>query len=168
MWQGTNGHSNSSLGGSRTGAVDLFNAHRNTTDPDQLYSMGMQYHRNGSGDIGVCYSGCDPNVPQSTFRGILRNLSNWFDETDFSNWYNTTGGTIGGGSGPGTRAHDFTCSKCHTPHASGLPALLIHNCLDQSAADWSNGNLNPLRFQSTNCHRKTTTGDGWHVLAPGQ
>ena len=26
--------------------------------------------------------------------------------------------------------HSYTCSKCHTPHASGLPKLMITNCLD--------------------------------------
>jgi hypothetical protein len=26
--------------------------------------------------------------------------------------------------------HEFSCSKCHTPHASRLPRLMVSNCLD--------------------------------------
>jgi predicted CxxxxCH...CXXCH cytochrome family protein len=29
-----------------------------------------------------------------------------------------------------TVQHNFTCSKCHTPHTSGLPRLMVTNCLD--------------------------------------
>jgi predicted CxxxxCH...CXXCH cytochrome family protein len=29
-----------------------------------------------------------------------------------------------------TIQHSYTCSKCHTPHTSGLPRLMITNCLD--------------------------------------
>ena len=30
------------------------------------------------------------------------------------------------------REHSFTCSKCHSPHASGLPRLMKTNCLNYS------------------------------------
>ena len=29
-----------------------------------------------------------------------------------------------------TIQHNFTCSKCHKPHSSGLPKLMVTNCLD--------------------------------------
>ena len=29
-----------------------------------------------------------------------------------------------------TIQHNYPCSKCHTPHNSGLPRLMITNCLD--------------------------------------
>jgi len=32
--------------------------------------------------------------------------------------------------GEDEREHSFTCSKCHQPHASGLPRLMKTNCLD--------------------------------------
>ncbi len=37
-------------------------------------------------------------------------------------------GTIGGNAA--NAAHSFVCSKCHTPHNSRLPRLMVTNCLD--------------------------------------
>jgi hypothetical protein len=34
------------------------------------------------------------------------------------------------------RYHKFSCSKCHNPHASRLPRLLISNCLDTKHNTW--------------------------------
>jgi len=34
--------------------------------------------------------------------------------------------------------HAFSCSKCHTPHASRLPKLMITNCLDTRQNEWDN------------------------------
>ncbi len=49
--------------------------------------------------------------------------------------------------------HEFACSKCHNPHASRLPRLLITNCLDvrnntwddqwEGDSDWQNGENGP-------------------------
>ncbi len=36
------------------------------------------------------------------------------------------------------RYHQFTCSKCHNPHASRLPRLMITNCLDVRNNTWDN------------------------------
>jgi hypothetical protein len=82
---------------------------------------------------------------------------------DYANWYGV--GTIGGADGAGSKAHAFTCSKCHSPHASGLPALLIQNCIDPSLGSTTFGGTNLI---ANNCHRKTSKTDGWHYLAPGQ
>jgi len=82
--------------------------------------------------------------------------------------------------------HNFTCSKCHTPHASRLPRLMITNCLDtqnntwddalSSNANWSNwpnltpGNNKQLSQAHTaqNCHRYTgeASGPGWNTVTP--
>ncbi|MFC1657665.1 hypothetical protein ACFL2P_03760, partial [Candidatus Moduliflexota bacterium] len=35
-----------------------------------------------------------------------------------------------------TNFHSFTCSKCHNPHASRLPRLMITNCLDVQRNTW--------------------------------
>ena len=32
--------------------------------------------------------------------------------------------------------HNFSCSKCHNPHASRLPRLMISNCLDTNHNTW--------------------------------
>jgi hypothetical protein len=75
----------------------------------------------------------------------------------------TTGGTTAGGYKPVTSTlyahyaydwgatvdagttdqmfHQFSCSKCHNPHASRLPKLLISNCLDVQHNSWQNGQV---------------------------
>ncbi|NIR92727.1 MAG: hypothetical protein GWO08_03395 [Gammaproteobacteria bacterium] len=90
------------------------------------------------------------------------------------------------------RFHQFTCSKCHNPHASRLPKLMITNCLDTKHNTWDNdhqvvGNLgstyNDGRAISNwtsaqNCHRlagddpddtrdsASTIGSGWNTVTP--
>ncbi|PLX91994.1 MAG: hypothetical protein C0621_10445 [Desulfuromonas sp.] len=77
--------------------------------------------------------------------------------------------------------HNFPCSKCHNPHASRLPALLITNCLDVKRNTWDDatGTINApsamgqdtyaymgytsgqLAYSTTaaNCHRYVKSGD---------
>jgi len=62
--------------------------------------------------------------------------------------------------------HKFSCSKCHNPHASRLPKLMITNCLDTVHNTWDNqfqmvtasSTLNNNRelaqwTSAQNCHR---------------
>jgi len=77
-------------------------------------------------------------------------------------------------SGIDSNFHQFTCSKCHNPHASRLPRLLITNCLDTKHNTWddayvtlasdSNGSSSSLSLENRsvslsqvtsaqNCHR---------------
>ena len=85
---------------------------------------------------------------------------------------------INNGSGVNADYHSFSCSKCHNPHASRLPRLMITNCLDtklntwddQFATDpkwsfWSTDrtNSNQLAYTTSaqNCHRRIdANGDG--------
>jgi predicted CxxxxCH...CXXCH cytochrome family protein len=83
--------------------------------------------------------------------------------------------------------HSFSCSKCHNPHASRLPKLMITNCLDTSQnswagaftgdAKWGNNNYssqtygtNELSKASTaqNCHRYISGQEtsGWNSVTP--
>jgi hypothetical protein len=92
--------------------------------------------------------------------------------------------------------HSFTCSKCHNPHASRLPRLMITNCLDVQRntwddqyigdANWSNWpNITPsgegneeLAYSNSaqNCHRYfpaqsgsgsgSYQGNGWNNVTP--
>lgn len=95
-------------------------------------------------------------------------------------------------SGIDSSFHQFTCSKCHNPHASRLPRLLITNCLDTSHNTWDDSYLTPNEpllsvenrsvtlsqvTSAQNCHRLadpayaqarpqgTTTG-GWNRVSP--
>jgi hypothetical protein len=46
--------------------------------------------------------------------------------------HNTVKGWGGTGANASNAIHAFSCSKCHTPHSSCLPRLMISNCLDYS------------------------------------
>ena len=81
--------------------------------------------------------------------------------------------------------HNFTCSKCHNPHASRLPRLMITNCLDVRHNTWDNdftgasnwatwesntrNNNRELAYASTaqNCHRYADMPAGGAVEEPG-
>jgi hypothetical protein len=165
LWRaGTvNGHSNSTLGGTGFVKRNLFDANRAADWMGRQQYVGAW----GFGGAGawlfttVYNSGWYGGTPGSTARG-----------GDYSAWY-TTGG-IGGRTGvPGAKAHDFTCSKCHSPHAAGLPALLTSNCVNTGRSGLFTlplmGANTPATWDpATNCHRKTSTSTGWHRIAPGQ
>lgn len=46
--------------------------------------------------------------------------------------HNTVKGWGGAGANASNAVHAFTCSKCHTPHNSCLPKLVVSNCLDST------------------------------------
>jgi len=173
-----NGHSNSTLGGTRVPSIarDIFSASRGNVLPAE-HGMGEQMGVGGGTCSVGANSGWRPCVTNGNGCDLCCVITNdgWYGGVnppylnsctlgggDYSNWFGT--GTIGGAKGPGSMAHKFTCSKCHSPHAAGLPALLTHNCIDAALTTY--GNAPDLR--ADNCHRKTTTLEGWHKLAPGQ
>jgi predicted CxxxxCH...CXXCH cytochrome family protein len=82
-----------------------------------------------------------------------------------------------GSDGVDQNFHEFPCSKCHSPHMSALPRLMITNCLDVRHNTWDDqaGFGNPsawsgsssytaktLAYSSTaaNCHRYVDSSDG--------
>jgi predicted CxxxxCH...CXXCH cytochrome family protein len=96
-------------------------------------------------------------------------------------------------SANGTIQHSYTCSKCHTPHASGLKRLMVTNCLnynhrgripsgggpgangDGVYADWGPGNPGgasgsfPKGFlqSGVNCHPGAAWPDNsWNAVTP--
>ena len=177
LWVGTNGHSNAALGGSGSSKVNLFDARRGAT-----YYMALQ----GSPSLGGEVNSNSPAWGRSSvgFRSKSTANSGYYGGTvdsttpggDYSAWYSASG--IGGHTGTaGDPAHEFSCSKCHSPHATGLPALLKTNCLDTEISGWTNPNKSTVNYgaaQANNCHRKTTNNiadlqnSGWNVLAPKQ
>ncbi|SNB47719.1 CxxxxCH/CxxCH domain-containing protein [Geobacter sp. DSM 9736] len=92
----------------------------------------------------------------------------------------------------GTIQHNYTCSKCHTPHASALPRLMITNCLDTKhrgggVSGGQPGSGGPRKFEywdanyephsgsfprgidqsGVNCHPGGTWPDnGWNTKTP--
>ncbi len=197
MWRfgsGKNGHANSVLGGTGAGATqasNLFDATRGDSNNHMAHQNGLGAAKEGgqnnplNWDTGGASGpfqtdmkkAMNQNPPQQApkvtgwYGGTAGDMVTWAGRpAQYDTWY-SAGGIGHDGSGSG-RAHSFTCSKCHSPHAAGLPALVIHNCLDKDASDWVATNrtsANPSAPQATNCHRKdtgTTTTSGWHRLAP--
>jgi hypothetical protein len=167
-----NGHSNSTLGGTRSNASDIFSARRGQVSP-AVYGMGNQmgvgsyigggYHEGCYAAYGAYGAPCCMITNDGWYGGVSPLTGCSAGGGDYAGWY--TDNAIGGAQGQDTMAHKFTCSKCHTPHAAGLPALLVHNCVDAVLGTPAN---NPQDLRAVNCHRKTSTADGWHKLAPGQ
>ncbi|MDT8442723.1 MAG: cytochrome c3 family protein [Desulfuromonadales bacterium] len=202
LWQGVNGHSNSTVSGNGDNAVDLFDARRGST----TYTMHFQSlpagaasdrrwgkDRNGSMPFGGWFNGGKPDKDRTN--NLPPRNTGWYGGTpgatdrnpsaEYGRWYNNAGDAtaIGtNGDGNTTRAHSFSCSKCHAPHASGLPALLVTNCLDPAIATWSNDQgsttVGPGAWGGTNtrnrynamgnCHRNEGTTSGWNKLAAGE
>jgi len=65
-----------------------------------------------------------------------------------SGWAATGSGT----DNLNNRRHAYTCAKCHTPHVSRLPRLLVTNCLDvrHFGQKVAGGSINAT--ESTNTH----------------
>lgn len=214
MWRDSmsNGHSNAALGGTGANRRNIFDGFIGGTSSGM--HMAMQGTLDYSGDFGIAifdgylvkngpffdaYDGAgrtNTNHPPKNLgfyggtvgsftQGANGQFTAWFNGSTLSTDMAAVGTDGSKASGLNARAHSFTCSKCHSPHATGLPALLITNCLDTSAGTWSksyNGlNIGPKATSSwgqvaaMNCHRKETWGTavqnrdtGWHKLAPGQ
>ncbi len=184
LWLGANGHSNAALGGTaKTSQVkDILSYNiRNYSDPVDYTG---QYGSATAGDIlpagpgnpnmgydivnassATEYAGGfrsarsngwqDWFIGGATLNGV-KSISNPDLQTGAINAFvdfdwgvsQDSGGIINKGY------HAFSCSKCHTPHASRLPKLLITNCLDTKQNTWDDS------FDDT-------TGDtpGWNLPA---
>ncbi|MBI5016295.1 MAG: discoidin domain-containing protein [Deltaproteobacteria bacterium] len=59
--------------------------------------------------------------------------------------------------------HQFTCSKCHSPHAAKAPRLLVTNCLDSKGNHTSYPKAKTA--QAANCH-STQRNLAWNTLTP--
>ena len=55
--------------------------------------------------------------------------------------------------------HNFTCSKCHSPHASRLPRLMVTNCLDVERNSWDDDYV-------SGADPGNTTWGNWPNLTP--
>ena len=65
------------------------------------------------------------------------------------------------GSGTGQlQYHQFSCSKCHNPHASRLPRLMITNCLDTSHNTWDDSIGTPSGTNNDGCCTPSADNDG--------
>ncbi len=174
LWRnvGKNGHANSTLGGSG-------NAHANASDIFDARRGGGKSNMGNQSAVGRGEDWGKDSNPSGAFSNRMDELMKsgpsqmpyigWYGNTSthYNQWY--SGSTIGVDNNSSSgRAHSYSCSKCHSPHASHLPALLITNCLDVTLSTYSNGGADPTDTQAINCHRNQSTTTGWNRLAPGQ
>jgi hypothetical protein len=187
-WVGSNGHSNAVIGGTGSLAANIFDLRggntSNSTNPAMAFqganrpgderSLGFR-NENNPPDIGS--AGWQPALNPT---GEVRSYQNY-------EWAATVNAST-----IDPLYHKFSCSKCHNPHASRLPRLMITNCLDTKHNSWDNnyqlasapqaGSNNIDRSISNwtsaqNCHRlggndpsdgrdTAGTGSGWNRVTP--
>ncbi|MDT8442094.1 MAG: CxxxxCH/CxxCH domain-containing protein [Desulfuromonadales bacterium] len=158
-----NGHSNAVVGGTGSNRVNIFRSSWRapsmglTTDgtrPD------MGYANHGTG-VGYGYRAIDargfightPGTNAGNDRPYGGSLYNWGATVDDA----TTD----------VLYHKFSCSKCHNPHASRLPRLMVTNCLDTKHNTWDNvrTGITALTVSSSNDNgvtlNATSAPDSW-------
>ncbi|WP_459860676.1 CxxxxCH/CxxCH domain c-type cytochrome [Desulfuromonas carbonis] len=203
LWvSGGNGHQNAVIGGSGTTATanNIFSIRKRGSN--------QVWDDNGSSNYYMSMGGWTPQMARRAYgyRGdagniaITPNLSGEHRYFSGFQWDNPPAGmalqvddyTMAGNStttvGAITQSqyHTFNCGKCHNPHASRLPKLMITNCLDTKQNTWDNtfntgapGAPSPWTGTyvsqwptAQNCHRladdhsTTSRGAGWNTVTP--
>lgn len=142
LWLGTNGHSNSAIGGTFTNSFNIFDT-----------GVGTASLSGRPLPVTVTATSYTTAVPNMAYQAQGSNTC-----TRGYGYRNFSGATTGGGYTPAVGTlyahlaydwgvtvddttvdqmyHQFSCSKCHNPHASRLPKLLITNCLDVQHNTW--------------------------------
>jgi len=163
LWLGTNGHSNSAIGGTAQYKVNIFDTgtgvaggygtysgrptpvaataradEKATVIPNMGYMIQYGYEGHGyrGAESGTTYNGSYTPATNPAARAYAFNAFDWGVSVDAS--------TIDVGF------HAFSCSKCHNPHASRLPKLMITNCLDVKQNTWDDGNTSQTLYTSAN------------------
>jgi hypothetical protein len=200
LWLGSNGHSNSSLGGTFTNAANIFDythgrptpktitswstkplSDYDTQVPDMAWMAQGDAKGLGGGYRGVYTTASGQYLPPT----IPTQLTYAYAFNDYDWGVSVDADTVD------VMYHQFSCSKCHNPHASRLPKLLITNCLDIQHNTWDeNKTTLQTKFTDTaltavdrnkygayyaaaqNCHRydgsrsTETLKGGWNKVSP--
>jgi hypothetical protein len=190
LWLGTNGHSNAVLGGTGVNAENIFDYTHGRPVPDtnailqsesytRVPDMGNQRAAEVVGDQYYTYGyRAGGHVAPPTYGNGTEHLDNLAYD-----WGATVDATT-----VDKNYHQFSCSKCHNPHASRLPKLMITNCLDirhntwddakgtqtvSNAAGSTDKNKKIAYFTSAqNCHRRDDSmgteqlQGGWNKVTP--
>jgi predicted CXXCH cytochrome family protein len=185
LWIGTNGHSNATLGGTASNAANIFGdgiggrpipnagATDGSANTGDIYNMGLQVLA-GINKYGYGYRSLQTGTGKYT-PSIVDKSQPFL--ADFKWGVSVDQSTVDIGY------HAFTCSKCHNPHASRLPKLMITNCLDTRHNTWDENKGKTQTFwtsaddkdettathnTSQNCHRydPNDTVGGWNKVTP--
>lgn len=162
LWVGTNGHSNAVVGGTADSAIvaNIFGDGVGgrpipTTTTGSLNTTGhvpnMANQAINMVSIGA-YAYSYRGSAASGFAPLT--LSSQNRDHNAFNWGVTADPTT-----IDVMYHQFSCSKCHNPHASRLPKLMITNCLDVQKNQWDSARAMQSKWTSatlTNVDRKST------------
>ncbi|ALC15453.1 putative multiheme cytochrome c [Desulfuromonas soudanensis] len=201
LWVGSNGHSNAVIGGTGSAKVNIYDARGGSTgnNPYAHYSgwatdpgrSNQGFRGNATGTMATYnlpHVGTAAAPGSGTTRPYkYKTLTGGFETL-------TPAVQVAGQTTAQTQYHKFSCSKCHNPHASRLPKLMITNCLDTKHNTWdnvyqtvnttNNVNVTLSNFTSAqNCHRLTGddpddtrdarghngtgySGAGWNKVTP--
>ncbi len=186
---GTNGHSNAVIGGNGTVKNNIFTTALRggpaaaSGDGDAMdmgafseNDRGLSYRGNSS--FGFAYT---PPIIWDTGdsnRAYAYEVFEWDNGGTTKIATGSVSMTTPAGTTAQTQYHTFNCGKCHNPHASRLPKLMITNCLDTNHNTWDDGYSTSSRgdltngtkasqwFTAQNCHRVSDhTGTGGGVEA---
>ncbi|MBW6512593.1 MAG: cytochrome c3 family protein [Desulfuromonadaceae bacterium] len=133
-WVGSNGHSNAVIGGTGVNAANIF--YTSDRAPSGVDTQGakpdMGYANHGSG-VGYGFRGTDGRSFQHApgMDGSQASKATQPYGGSFYEW----GASVDEAT-VDSQYHKFSCSKCHNPHASRLPRLMITNCLDTRHNTW--------------------------------
>ncbi|WP_305046896.1 cytochrome c3 family protein [Geoalkalibacter sp.] len=145
-WLGQNGHSNAVLGGSGKHRVNVYNpsvrkegttwnkpgmGYQDTTGRDGERYYGLRNDGGGSNFINDAHRGTTTNS-----RGVYPYAWSDIENTNRYVYREFYWGVNLDTETAEPMYHRFSCSKCHNPHASRLPRLMITNCLDVSHNKW--------------------------------
>jgi predicted CxxxxCH...CXXCH cytochrome family protein len=187
LWLGSNGHSNSAIGGTGAAKANIFDYSHGRPTPvgdgggfsaADVPDMGYYFYFVGeltNGVRGYGYRGLE------TGKGYIPDAGAKAYSYKYFNWGCTVDGTT-----TDDGYHQFSCSKCHNPHASRLPKLMITNCLDVSKNSWDNnkttqtawtnpadnGKKTAYYTSAQNCHRYDGSRStdqlkgGWNRVTP--
>ncbi len=200
---GYNGHANSVKGGSGGGGISARNIFNDTDrggGSTNDYNGSMAYwgfQEPGDQNAGIRANDGDawneqPYVDRYWDEPCANDNNNCNGSYQVD-WDDLRGMTVRGSStgSPDDNYHTFSCSKCHNPHASRLPKLMITNCLDTKQNQWDNNyqapTWGPTVLDDTtasnwttaqNCHRlagndpmdgddsSNGMGSGWNLVTP--
>ena len=181
LWLGTNGHSNSTIGGTFVNKANIFDYTHGRPTPNTLTTKAGQVP-----DMG--YQNLSEVIYPYGYRDTSYTPSLAYRPSAFSsyNW----GATVDNDT-IDLMYHQFSCSKCHNPHASRLPKLLITNCLDIQHNTWAENKTTSQTLWTSaaltdvdrnkygayyasaqNCHRydgsrsTETLKGGWNKVSP--
>jgi hypothetical protein len=157
LWFSANGHANAVIGGTGVGGANIFNNRGATTTTGLMHWSGNgRPERDNSG----FRNGGDS---QYNYTPSLNPLGE--NNEDTTPMTNNWGPLTINDTTVNSLYHKFSCSKCHNPHASRLPKLMITNCLDTKHNTWDdsyqlngqtgiNQNRSISNWSSAqNCHR---------------